>query len=91
MPFDVGSSKWARQRRLPAPPIKGDDAHFAAWADEVTRVLNDLPQFSLGTGDPNSQATADPGAFYSQGESSTTSSVWFKQVTSGNTGWVPIA
>lgn len=80
----------ARQYRLPPPPIRGDDSHFASWAQVVTDVLSNLPQFSIGSGDPNSQVTADPGAYYAQNASSATSVVWLKQSTSGNTGWLPV-
>jgi hypothetical protein len=57
----------------------------------VNDVLLNLPQFSLGSGDPNSQISANPGAYYAQNDSSATSASWFKQITSGNTGWVPLA
>ena len=80
-----------RAYQLPPAPVRPDDPVFAGWAQQVTQILGTLPQLSVGSGEPNSQVTADPGAIYAQNDSSTTSSVWMKQVTSGNTGWVPIA
>jgi hypothetical protein len=80
----------ARQYQLPPPPVTGDDPQFAGWAQVVTEVIGNLPQFSVGSGEPNSQVTADPGAIYAQNGSSATSSVWMKQSGVGNSGWIPV-
>lgn len=61
------------------------------WLTRLGDALNAFPPFSsFSTSNPNSYITATVGTFgvnYSSG----TSSLWWKQIGSGTTGWVPIA
>ena len=81
-----------QQRVAPMPVVSSvTDAKFIYWLRALADVVNGLPPMSsFSTGNPNSQITALRGA-WGYNLSSATSAVWFKQVGSGTTGWVPLA
>lgn len=82
-------------RRIYPAPSSPDDPFFRLWTEQVTEILDDLPQFSSFSttnpnGDPfNSQVTANAGCigFYSGNDSSVLSVLWLKTSGSSNTGW----
>ena len=69
------------------------DPALQVWMREVTQFANAQPNlsvFSFPT--PNSHVTAQaPALAFNLVPASVASTIWFKQVGSGMTGWLPIA
>lgn len=56
--------------------------------DDMVAAINDLSQrFYWGAGDPNTQVTADVGAVFLRLNGGIGSTMYVKEVGSGNTGW----
>ena len=78
--------------RLPMLLAETKDAPLQTWQRLVTEEVNKLPLFStFSFPTPNSNVTAaTPTLGFNYAPASAASTIWLKQVGSGNTGWVAL-
>lgn len=87
----VGAGGWAGDFSGPAAGSGGAAAFAGRLCHDTDAIANGgtpTDCWHTGTGSPNSVVTANVGSFYAQTDGGAGTSTWFKEIGSGNTGWV---